>query len=530
MPTGGRWIPNFDPTKIVHNAWGTLTLTFTDRDHGRIDFNSTLGFGSGSMNISRLTQPAGLTPLGTAIGPPGAVVADKLGNVYFSSPNIVFKLDAQGNLARVAGNGTSGFSGDGGPATQALLSFPSTYPEQVADPIDFDDLVGALAVDAAGNLYIADAYNNRVRKVDGNGIITTVAGRGTKGYSGDGGPATQAQFWWPQGVGFDSVGDVYVADSNGTLRRIDGNGVISTLLGNNCGSFLQPGLCGPEQMAIDANGNVYVPDLYCRVRKNGVTIAGNDHTEDLAHYGAYTCGYSGDGGPAVNAAMSIPYAVAVDQSNLYIADTYNSCIRRVDASGIISTFAGVCQNTGYSGDGGPATQARLSRPKGVAVDTAGNVYIADTENDRIRKVSPSGIISTIAGDGSQRQGLGPGYTGAWYDPAQSGHGIFLEILPGNSAFLGWFTFDPAGTQQVWFGGVGSNVGSTVRLLAVDQPTGGRWIPNFDPNQIVHNPWGSLTVTFTDCNHGAVNFSSTSGYGTGSMNLARLTQPAGLTCP
>ncbi len=125
--------------------------------------------------------------------------------------------------------------------------------------------------------------------------------------------------------------------------------------------------------------------------------------------------------------------------------------------------------------------------------------------------------------------IGPAYTGAWYDPAQSGHGIFLEILPDHTVFLGWFSFNPAGTEQAWFGGLGSYSGNTA-TIAVDQPTGGRWIPNFDPKQIVHNAWGTLTLTFADCNHGRVDFASTLGYGSGSMTLTRLTQPEGLTCP
>ena len=126
--------------------------------------------------------------------------------------------------------------------------------------------------------------------------------------------------------------------------------------------------------------------------------------------------------------------------------------------------------------------------------------------------------------------IGPGFTGAWYDPAQSGHGLFVEILPSNRVFAGWFTFNPAGTQQAWFVGVGTYSGNTATITTVSLPTGGRWIPNFDPNQIVNNSWGTLTFTYTDCNHGKVDFNSVLGYGTGSMNLTRLTQPAGLTCP
>ena len=125
--------------------------------------------------------------------------------------------------------------------------------------------------------------------------------------------------------------------------------------------------------------------------------------------------------------------------------------------------------------------------------------------------------------------IGPGYTGAWFDPAQSGHGLFIEVLPGNQIQAAWFTFDPAGTQQSWFVGVGTYSGNTATVTSVVQPTGGRWIPNFEPAQVTNNTWGSLTFTFTDCNHGKVDFVSTLGYGAGSMNLTRLTQPVGLTC-
>jgi hypothetical protein len=126
--------------------------------------------------------------------------------------------------------------------------------------------------------------------------------------------------------------------------------------------------------------------------------------------------------------------------------------------------------------------------------------------------------------------ISPGVTGAWYDPAQSGHGIFVEVLPDARFLAWWFAFNPNGTQQTWFGGVGTYAGNTATITAVDQATGGRWIPSFDPAQIVHNSWGTLSFTFDDCNHGKVDFNSVAGYGSGSMNLTRLTQPAGLTCP
>jgi len=126
--------------------------------------------------------------------------------------------------------------------------------------------------------------------------------------------------------------------------------------------------------------------------------------------------------------------------------------------------------------------------------------------------------------------IGPGITGSWYDAAQSGHGLLIEVLPDNRFYAIWFAFNPSGTAQSWFAGVGTYSANTASITAVDMPTGGRWIPNFDPAQIVHNPWGTLTFTFTDCNHGKVEFNSVAGYGTGSMNLTRLTQPAGLHCP
>jgi hypothetical protein len=136
-------------------------------------------------------------------------------------------------------------------------------------------------------------------------------------------------------------------------------------------------------------------------------------------------------------------------------------------------------------------------------------------------------ISTASAAGSN---IGPGFTGAWFDPAQSGHGLFIEILPDNRIQAAWFTFNPAGTEQAWFVGTGTYAGNTAALTAMVQPTGGRWIPDFDPDRVVSNSWGALTLTFADCNHGNADFTSALGYGAGSMTLTRLTQPAGLTCP
>ena len=495
---------------------------------------------------TRIPIAAAESPLDVSIGPVTGIATDAIGNVYFSSTSIVYRLDPAGALARVAGNGEPGYSGDGGPAAAATLNIPfDNYPELAHDFIDFNPLVGPLAVDASGNLYIGDAYNNRVRRVDTDGIISTVLGDGPSGYPPSYGPSS-----WPQGLAVDSVGNLYVAGAFGPLARVSREGSVTPLAGQNCGGGFQgPGLCAPEQIAVDKSGNTYVPDSYCRVRKISaagevVTIAGNQTPDNTVNF-VVTCGYSGDGGLAIGAALSnMPFAVALDGAgNLYIADTYNHCVRKVDGAGVITTFAGVCLQSGFSGDGGPAIAARLSNPMGVAADATGNVYIADTYNHRIRKVTTDGRIVTIAGNGNgmvaaiptvaipvSTVAIGSGFTGAWFDPAQSGHGLFVEVLPNNRLLAAWFTFNPAGTSQAWFTGVGTYSGNTATITTVEQPTGGRWIPNFDPSQVVGNPWGTLTFTFSDCNHGRVDFSSPGEYGTGSMNLTRLTQPAGLTCP
>jgi hypothetical protein len=345
------------------------------------------------------TPACDVRALDVPIGPPGAIAVTASGDVFFSVPNLIFKVAADGSITRIAGSLTPGFAGDGGPATQALLNFPTWYPDRIRDPIDFNELVGPLALDALGNLYIGDAYNNRVRRIDTQGIITTVGPR----------------MWWPQGVAVDPSGNILIADSTGLLYRVLPDGRVFYRAGNNCGRPADTGLCAPEGIAVDAAGAIYVVDGLCRVRKFGATpdeiaFAGNERPD--GHGGAYTCAYSGDGGPANAAGLDFPFAVATDAlGNVFIADTYNDCIRKVDATGIITTYAGMCAvrssrggivsgGAGFSGDGGPATQALVNEPHGVAVDAAGNVYIADTGNLRIRKVSPAGIITTIAGNGN----------------------------------------------------------------------------------------------------------------------------------
>jgi sugar lactone lactonase YvrE len=307
-----------------------------------------------------------------------------------------------------AGTGTQGYSGDNGPATSAELNQPY-----------------GVAVDSSANLYIADTPNSRIRKVS-NGVITTVAGTGTQGYGGDNGPATSAELANPQGVAVDSAGALYIGDYNNNRVRKISNGVITTVAGTGTqgysgddGAAIYAQLDNPTGIAIDAAGNLYIADTNNhRIRKvsNGVitTVAGTGSQ-----------GYNGDNGPATSAKLASPQGVAVDSAgNLYIADTGNSCVREV-SNGVITTVAGglflfgvaldaagnlfigdtndnVIRKVsngvittvagdgifGYSGDGGPATSAELAFPHAVAVDAAGNVYVADTGNSRVRVLIP----------------------------------------------------------------------------------------------------------------------------------------------
>jgi hypothetical protein len=264
------------------------------------------------------------------------------------------------------------------------------------------------AVDAAGDVFIADFINSRVREiVKATGAIITVAGTGSTGYSGDGGPATSARLYYPTGVALDASGNLYIADLyNNRIREVvKSTGAIITIAGNGMtsdsgdgGPATSAGIAGPWGVAVDGSGNVFIADYSGQrvrevVKSTGIiiTVAGNG-----------TAGYTGDGGPATSAELYAPYGVAVDSNgNLFIADSNNQRIREVvKATGKIITFAGIGA-AGYGGDNGPAAAARLYNPSGVAVDQSGNVFIADTSNYRVREVTQAtGLITTVAGSGT----------------------------------------------------------------------------------------------------------------------------------
>jgi uncharacterized protein (TIGR03437 family) len=367
--------------------------------------------------------PENLPGTSVSLNQIGGVAVDPAGNVFLSLPqySAVMRLDATtGILTRVAGNASNGFSGDNGPAVNAQLYGPT-----------------GLALDLAGNLYIADTDNRRIRKVS-NGIITTVAGNGASSAAGDGGLATSAALPNPYALAVDATGNLYISDESGAIREVT-KGVIASVAGAQ-GYF--------ASVAVDTAGNLYLLDAETpRVLKvsNGVatTIAGN---------GSY--GFSGDGGPATAAEFGGdpddggPFGIAVDSSgNLYVADTSNSCIRKV-TNGVITTVPGTSSadqltfptfvavdsagalyfslasdRTGFSGDrlqkvangiattsagngylsfsgdNGPAANAQFYQPGGVAIDSAGRMYVADTQNNRVRMIA-NGVITTVAGNGT----------------------------------------------------------------------------------------------------------------------------------
>jgi sugar lactone lactonase YvrE len=394
---------------------------------------------------------SGEPALNQAIDFPSDVVPGDSGSVYVVSANQnrVYRI-ADGILTIIAGS-TYGFGGDGGLAANARFASPS----------------GA-ARDPMGNLYIADTYNHRIRRITKDGVITTIAGTGTAGGGGDNGPATSAQLGLPTAITVDRNGNIYFAESdNGRVRRIDTNGVISTVAG---GGNSRPDTSGipatsaalsPTGVAVDASGNIYIASGFVlKVTPDGTMTPLTSHTVTGGGRGGFTCTSSGDGGPASAANVCFPNRLAVDQSgNLYLIDSGR--IREITTDGLIQTVAGggtssadgvqattvslrafalsldldgslyiseadtsslfrsvpssirkvtpdgviatIVANavSGFSGDGGPASSAQLSAPGPIAVDSEGNLYIADYLNNRIRKVSADGVIQSVAGNGTQ---------------------------------------------------------------------------------------------------------------------------------
>ncbi len=386
------------------------------------------------------------------LGGPVSVAVDSAGNVYIGEATgaRIRRVDSSGIIRTFAGTGNTGFSGDGGPATSADITYG--YYSQ-------------LAFDAAGNLYFGDGNRGHIRKITPSGTISTFAGNGVSAYSGNGGPALSASINQAVGIAFDAAGNMYFCDSNnGRIRKIDTAGTITLVAGTGFNDLTGDGgpataatFSGPYGIAVDASGSLLISDLFNRrVRKiaGGVinTIAGNG-----LYQGA------GDGGPATSASMSGPTGITMDSAgNLIIAETFNNRIRKVDSKGVITTLAGVVL-PGFSGDGGPGTNARINNPMAVATDASGNVFWVDTFNSRVRKLNPSGVISTVS-------------TGA-FNPSQP-FGIALDgagnLLVADTLNHRIIAISPAGAATVIAGtGTGgfSGDGGSAKAATLNYPTG-----------------------------------------------------------
>jgi sugar lactone lactonase YvrE len=376
---------------------------------------------------------------------PSAIVFDAQGNLYFAETgnHVIRRFSAAGLITTVAGNGVQGFGGDGVAATAAELDSP-----------------GGLAMDAAGNLFIADTHNHRVREVAAaTGIITTIAGTGVAGFSGDVSLATAARLDLPTALAVDLAGNVYVADTdNHRVRRIAaGTGMITTVAGDGVEGFAGDGglatgaaIDSPNGLAVDAAGNLYVADTHNgRVREvsatTGIisTVAGADAAQT----------FSGDGSVATGAGLALPRGLTIDAAgNIYVADSGNHRVRRISAAGTITTAAGQGTET-FAGDGAPAVAASLDSPQAVAISPAGLLTLADSDNQRIRQLdalpSPGPDIHEIAAVGNivaetlsltgpQSVAYGSGTLTAILSPGGSATGsvTFVDTSGGTAITLG----------------------------------------------------------------------------------------------
>ena len=419
------------------------------------------------------TVPGTGTSLLGANSFPYSLAFDPNGVLYFTDygTNLIEKITPDGVVHPVAGP-QQGFAGDGGPALQASINYPESLAFDTAGNLIFTDsgndrirklspfgiistVAGAVhfsgdngpatlatsyspvnpAVDSRGNIYFADYGNNRIRKIDPSGVITTVAGNGVAGYTGDNGPATSATLNSPNGVAIDAVGNLYIADYyNSAVRKVNPAGVITTFAGNfyamafgDGGLATAAGLYRAADVAVDLAGNVFISDDSDNtIRK--VTPDGKISTLVGKHNS--TGGFSGDNGPASAAALNSPQGLATDaQGNLYIADTGNGRLRKVTPAGFITTIAGT-GTPGMGGDGGPAALAQLPDPIGITLDSLGNIYITDDVANSVRRISTAGIIDLIAGGtGGYSGDGGPALNAAFYSP------IGIAVDPQNNLIV-----------------------------------------------------------------------------------------------
>lgn len=446
------------PSDVTADSIGDFFINDDSSIIRKVDFNGIISSvaGTGIFGFTGDGGPATSAEIGVA----SQIASDAAGNLYFannvqvsinsSCGAVIRKISASGTINTVAGNGTCGFSGDGGPATSAQIEADgvavdssgaiyisdsnSNRIRKVSTSGVINTIAGtgtcgysgdggpalnaqicptyALAVDVHGNIYFAQGFAN-VRKIDTNGVITTVAGNGTQGYTGDGGPATSAEIE-AEFVAADSTGNLFIGSGStallgtgGIVRKVNSIGVISTFAGNGTLGFSGDNksatatqIANPSGVAVDGSGDLYIGDWNnFRIRK--VNTAGQIATIAGTGMPCFSQNQCGTSGPAVNANMGSAAGVTFDAvGNLYFAESYYgcNCIKKVDSGGNISIFAG--GGTSGLGDGGPATSATLSSPLGLAFDSSGNLYISDYYDYRIRRVDTNGIITTIVGNGT----------------------------------------------------------------------------------------------------------------------------------
>lgn len=451
-----------------------------------------------SNRVRKISPGGTITTFATAPRSLSGVAVDAVGRLYIAAGSQVFTVTASGAIVVVAGKlDTLDDSGDGGRALSASFGLfiglaidsagnlivadtrvrkvsPNGTVNTIAGPgccdvgnVFLSGATGSVAVDSSGNVYVTIAFGDVLRKVTST-LVTTVAGTDHPTYVGDGGPAIAAQLSTPQGVAVDTSGNLYIADyGNSRIREVSTDGVITTIAGNGTSGFSGDGglatsaqLAGPASLAVSSKGELFISEyLNNRVRKvspDGVisTFAGTARCCDL-----------GDGGPAIEAIVPMPHGIALDSAeNVYVAEWPDSRIRKVTPGGIISTVSGT-GTRGFSGDGGPAIEAQLNDPWGVAVDGYGNIYVADNQNLRIRKISPDGIITTIAGGE-----VSPGFN--IYNPegitVDSAGNVFSSggwkiSASGKISLLNTYSGDG---HQVFVSGVGITVDSHGNLFLV----------------------------------------------------------------
>lgn len=399
----------------------------------------TINTVAGNQSLGGGYSGDGAAAVNAQLGQPVGLVIDKSGNIYIADQtnHVIREVTTDGNIKTVAGDHIAGYLGDGAAATSAELNKPL-----------------GLAMDSSGNLFFSDSGNEIIRKFTVGGNISTVAGSytianqitgsPTGGYQPDNGVAANAWLNNPFGVAVDASGNIYIADTlNHIIRKVNGTS-ISTIAGqpgasgsNDTGNALQAHLNSPRGIAVDASGNVYIADT----NNNKVLKLSNGALTTVAGIG--TGGFSGDNGQATLAQLFAPRAVAVDSAgNVYIADYTNQRIRMVSTTGIITTIAGNGKS-GYGGDGGPGTSATLSQPSGLWVDSKFNVYVADTNNNVIRTLTPASTSSNGGTPPAIR--TSQGVIGA------SGFGAFPSTAPGSWLEIYGSNLAPAGDSRTWSG-------------------------------------------------------------------------------